>query len=151
MCRNKLARPLAWEVRENGCWEITSHTKDKLGYIHKYHNGRNWLAHRIVWTQVNGEIPEGMFVCHHCDNPSCVNPEHLFLGTQLDNMKDMHNKKRNYNFSGEKNPRVKLTKEDVIAIRALRGRFYQKRIGEMFGVSQSQVHKIQAHHRWEDF
>jgi hypothetical protein len=74
----------------SSCWNWTGGKNDK-GY------GRlgNKYAHRISWEIHNGKkIPEGMFVCHHCDNPSCVNPSHLFIGTQKDNMRDMINKNR---------------------------------------------------------
>jgi hypothetical protein len=67
---------------------------DALGYGRLWVNGQCLLAHRWAWMQENGPIPEGMCVCHHCDNPSCINPGHLFLGTHQDNMSDMAAKGR---------------------------------------------------------
>src|SRR5262245_26683442 len=64
------------------------------GYGKLTRNGKTWLAHRWVWTQANGDIPEGMCVLHVCDNPPCINLEHLFLGTRQNNMTDMQNKGR---------------------------------------------------------
>ena len=64
------------------------------GYGQRYIDGRPYLAHRWAWMEANGPIPEGMCVCHHCDNPPCINPQHLFLGTQRDNVHDMFNKSR---------------------------------------------------------
>lgn len=81
-------------------------------------SGRVILAHRQAWIMANGFIPDGLYVLHACDNPSCVNPSHLFLGSQADNMRDMIIKGRSYHpsVSGESNPNAKLSSEDVSSI-----------------------------------
>lgn len=77
------------------------------------------IAHRISWIIHNGEIPKGLWVLHHCDNPPCVNPKHLFLGNARDNTQDMLSKNRNRVPIGEKAYGAKLTSNDVIDIRKL--------------------------------
>lgn len=79
---------------ENDCWEWNGKTRLPAGYGRMHFNGKDDTSNRIAWIITNGEIPKGMFVCHHCDNPSCCNPKHLFLGTFSDNMQDMWNKQR---------------------------------------------------------
>lgn len=79
-------------IDEKGCWNIT-----KSGYYGSFSiQGQQHMAHRASWIihHGNSDIPRGMVVCHTCDNPQCVNPEHLFLGTQSDNAKDMFKKGR---------------------------------------------------------
>ncbi len=66
-------------------------------YGHLRVGGRDWKAHRWVWTQIHGAIPAGICVLHACDNPTCINPDHLFLGTHRDNMRDRRNKGRDFN------------------------------------------------------
>jgi hypothetical protein len=79
--------------RGDGCWEWRG-AKSRFGYGRFIVGRNNRLAHRVAWAATRGEIPVGMNVCHRCDNPSCVNPDHLFLGTQRDNVRDMHEKGR---------------------------------------------------------
>jgi hypothetical protein len=79
------------------------------------------LAHRLAWELTNGPIPDDACVCHHCDNPRCVRPDHLFLGTQRENLRDMRNKGRGAipaPRQGSKHHKAKLTESEVIAIRA---------------------------------
>lgn len=76
------------------CWLWTG-ARLKTGYGVLKRGGRVLKASRVAWALVKGPIPDGLFVCHHCDNPPCVRPDHLFLGTHLDNMRDRDAKGRN--------------------------------------------------------
>lgn len=72
------------------CWSwLGCKVRKGCPYGRARFGGQLWLAHRLAWTLTYGPIPEGLFACHHCDNPLCVRPEHLFLGTHEDNMRDM--------------------------------------------------------------
>src|SRR5258708_7787002 len=85
---------------ENDCWLwCAGKTHDGYGrfnYRNKNNKSKHIMAHRFMWELINGAIPEGLLVLHSCDNPSCVNPKHLFLGTHVDNMQDMVSKGRAY-------------------------------------------------------
>lgn len=76
------------------CWICTSHCKDDAGYIQVFRHNKKYRMHRYFYERKYGFIPEGLFVLHKCDNSSCINPEHLFIGTQFDNVIDMYNKGR---------------------------------------------------------
>jgi hypothetical protein len=93
-----------WEKvdKSTDCWIWTAY-KNKQGYGRLGISGANAVnAHRLSWTIHNGEIPDGYFVCHKCDNPSCIKPDHLFVGTRQDNIDDMMLKKRSRHFQNNK-------------------------------------------------
>lgn len=77
----------------DGCWNFTGH-RDKLGYGKLKFRGKGFLAHRASFLIVNGHLPSDLLVCHQCDNPSCINPQHIFIGTNKDNTADSTNKGR---------------------------------------------------------
>lgn len=109
-------------------------------------NKHAWLAHRFSWVTHIGPIPDGMFVLHKCDVMNCVNPDHLFLGTQLDNVHDMMKKGRQVCNppKGEDVPAAKLSNAQVQEIRAAYVRKYGecKKLADRFGVSVAQISRI---------
>ena len=138
-----------WELdKESGCWVWTASTAGKgYGQIKIPGQRRNIYAHQLSYIIHYGEIPSGMMVCHTCDNPRCVKPSHLFLGTAKDNLQDMKLKGRHLN--GAKNAKSKLTDEQVRAIHMLsREGLSQGKLGKTFGVSQGQIFRILKGYRW---
>lgn len=115
--------------------------------------GYGWFkqlnSHRCAWMIYREEIPKGMFVLHKCDNTSCVNPDHLFLGTQNDNMKDMDEKGRRItpDRRGKMNGRCKLSESDVFAIRLSSAS--PMFLAKWFDISDSQVRAIQSGRGWK--
>jgi hypothetical protein len=104
------------KVDQSGdCWEWMA-SKNHGGYGFFHYQGVCRLAHRVSHILHGGDIPNGMSVCHRCDNPGCVNPNHLFIGTHLDNMRDMYSKGRRVAAVGQQNGKTKLTDHQVIEI-----------------------------------
>lgn len=103
-------------VDENDCHIFTGH-KDECGYGRIHRDGKLVRIHREVWKLHNGEIPERHVICHRCDVPACINPKHLFVGIQADNVHDMWNKGRQNILSGERNGSSKLMASDIPVIR----------------------------------
>ena len=108
---------------KTGCWNYMR-AVDRKGYGKVYGNGTQTLAHRFVYSFYNGEIPEGLFACHHCDNPRCCNPDHIFIGTNADNLRDAARKgrlcglsKKYTKRSGYMNKGSKITNEEALSIR----------------------------------
>ena len=136
---------------ENDCWEWQSEKTGK-GYgrfnVSINNKIKHFKAHRISYELCVGTIPPEMMVCHHCDNPCCVNPEHLFLGTNTDNIADMM--KKNRQRKGENHGRNKLSLDEVLYIKK-----YPKyhgsgvKLAEQFGVSATTIFQIRNDKRWK--
>lgn len=127
---------------KNECWEWTG-GKTGNGYGSFYFSG--WcIAHRAAWILTYGTIPKGLCVLHHCDHPWCMNPNHLFLGTNADNVADRVHKGRSARMCGEENPRAKLVKSDRLEICRLyeETNLYQREIAEIFGVTQTTISRV---------
>jgi len=129
-----------------GCWIWTGYcNKGGYGTFRESSGMNNTIASRVAWKLVHDFIPEGLDVCHHCDNPACVNPEHLFIGTASDNLKDSVRKGK-LNHQGEKNSNAKLTSTLVRKIRETN--LPQHTLAKMFGVSKSTIYYIQKNITW---
>jgi hypothetical protein len=146
--------------KSDGCW-LWRGAINHNGYGLTSIRGRGLLAHRASWLLHFGSIPTGMFVCHHCDNPPCVRPDHLFLGTAEANNRDKarkgrsprgdHNGARRMNERlphGERSPHAKLSSAQVDEIRTryATGEISQSQLGRTYGVSQGHIWRI-LHHR----
>ena len=134
---------------KSGCWIWTA-TKSEDGYGKFYFHPTYERSHRASWMFYVGEIPNGLFVLHKCDNPSCVNPYHLFLGTNDDNIKDMVKKGRQRALRGSKHKNAKVTEKDVIEMRKLsESGLSQYKIAEMFGICKSMANYICNRTNWK--
>jgi len=117
------------------CWNWTS-ALDTSGYGAFWLDGKSTSAHRLAWKIFNGHIPDGMLTLHKCDNPACVNPDHMFLGTDMDNMIDMDSKNRR-----STGPRLK--EGEVWLVRSLgKAGVAQRKIAKMFKVCQWTIWNI---------
>jgi hypothetical protein len=129
------------------CWEWKGCCLKPLPYgLIKRKDGAQLHANRVSWEYHCGPIPDGMFVLHNCDNPKCVNPNHLFLGTHQDNMDDMVHKNRLPAHYGEDNGAAKLKLKEVMEI--LTDHRSQQKIASAYGVSQTLISQIKLGKRW---
>lgn len=137
------------EKSNNGCW-MWNGTRLKAGYgqfTYKSDTGeRKVMAHRYSYKMFKSEIPDGLIVCHKCDTPPCVNPDHLFLGTHADNTHDAWSKNRMYILK----PATKLSREDVDQIRELNASktMTNKLIAEIYGVTPSNIGYVVKRKTW---
>lgn len=140
-------RFMAKVVKTDGCWNWSAR-KTPQGYGRISVGNVNKLAHRVAFELMVGPIGE-LHVLHRCDNPSCVNPKHLWLGTNTENIADKVAKGRVPSFVGSANPRSKLNDADVIAIRhAAASGVVQAELATQFGVTQAQISSIVRRKAW---
>lgn len=139
-------KPIEWFENENGCFICSSHKKDK-GYarIRKY--GKQIPISRYMYEECFGFIPKGMVIRHKCDNPSCINPEHLELGTHQDNMNDMV--KRNRSQKGKDRTIAKLKEDDIKRIKKEYSKGKSSReLAKIFNVDKSSIMNIINKKTW---
>jgi predicted XRE-type DNA-binding protein len=139
-----------WEkvLETDTCWLWTG-CKTKKGYgCFTPRRSYSLSVHRFAWYLLKGDIPDGLSVLHKCDVRNCVNPDHLYLGTQKQNVQDRVNRKRSA--IGEKAGRAKLKTNEVIQIRELysTGKYTQWDLSDLFGVERSVISRVTASKTW---
>lgn len=137
------------EKIENGCW-LWKGAIGKNGYGALNVNGKVILAHRYSFILHHEKIPKGLFVCHKCDIRNCVNPEHLFLGTNHDNVKDMIKKGRKNPVKGSASPSAKLNEEKVKQIKQfLKEGMRSPELAKLFNIGKRQIIYIKNNQSWK--
>lgn len=139
--------------RSNGpdsCWRWQAY-KSPLGYGRLTVSKQTFSAHRFSYELTYGPVPDTMCVCHRCDIRDCCNPDHLFLGTQRENVIDMFSKGRSHNRKGEKGANHKLTLLQVSQIRELyqTGNYLQRELAIEFDVDQTEISRIVRKMTWK--
>lgn len=151
------SRPISKPVEERlfgninitavGCWEWNGNKRpDGYGTIYSYVH-KMMRAHRMSWLVVNGEIPKDMDVLHKCDNPPCINPDHLWIGTDADKVRDMDKKGRHS--KGEQNHHKLSGKQVVAILDMLKNGLRQSECGKRFNVHRSNILKIKRGLTWK--
>jgi len=134
------------------CHFWTGSTK-KFGHGALSSGNNTWVfAHRFSYEMKNGPVPEGKFVLHHCDNPACVNPEHLYVGDKKDNAKDRENRNRGNHASGVSHGRSKLSASQVRDIRDEfdTGKYSFRQLGKIYGVDGKSIADIVDYRNWSN-
>lgn len=136
--------------KTDSCW-VWVGSLDGEGYGRIMFEGKRWKAHRLAWTLTNGPIAPEMKILHRCDNPPCINPDHCFLGTQADNVRDMESKGRGHRTGahGERNSQAVLAAEQVREIRNLTG-ISGRQIAFRYGVSPMTISRILNRQLWKE-
>lgn len=127
------------------CWEWNG-PRNASGYGRISH-GRGIMAHRVAWELHFGTIPDGLSVCHRCDNRGCVNPAHLFLGTHAENIKDRDSKRRLA--LGSRCGKAKLTEADILAIRGLLETVKPRALATRYNIHISTIYCIRDRKNWK--
>ena len=154
MGKNKWVKSLEQRFLEkiektDNCWNWLAYLNE-WGYGVFSENRKTILAHRFSWKFYKGEIPKGLEVCDRCDNPKCVNPDHLWLGTHIENVEDTVRKGRNVSFKGEANGASKLTQKQVNEIRDMSKKYSSIEIAKIYSITREHVWGIVKYRVWKD-
>ncbi|WP_186445743.1 HNH endonuclease signature motif containing protein [Paenibacillus cremeus] len=142
-------KPIEFIIDDNGCFVCTSHyasSEESGGHIRYWFDKKVSVMHKFIYNELFGEVPEGLVVRHTCDNPKCINPEHLILGTQGDNVRDKV--ERNRQAKGEKVHTSKLTEEHVLEILKDKSSTNAD-LGRKYGVIADAISKIRLGITWK--
>lgn len=131
-------------MSENGCW-LWSGLRNSYGYAMLWREGKAVRAHRVAYEIFKGPVADDLVVCHTCDAPECVNPDHLFIGTRKDNNADSARKLRNS--YGERNGHARIT--TVQAVEIYHSTLPQRALAKKYGIHQSTVSDIKTGRRWK--
>lgn len=138
------------EIKDTDCWLWIASTSYDYGHI--WYKGRYEYAHRVSWEIHKGPIPKGLYVLHNCpnvDNKLCVNPDHLWLGTNSDNMKDMYKKGvRSQRCGSNSNATLQIEYVEFLKEMYASGHYTQQILSQAFGISQKQVSLIVRGKAW---
>lgn len=144
--KTKRAKPIQYYANEEGCYICTSHSPNrKNGYPRISSNGKRWRIARYIETLRRGTLPNGIVVRHICDNPLCINPDHLKIGTHADNMQDKLERGRMP--LGEEHPFSKLKTHDIKIIR--NSDISNTELARIFGVSKSTISSVRKYKTWK--
>lgn len=141
--------------QKNGCWEWTGMSSCGYGQLTIYETNKRMRAHRYSYSIYKGKVPDELHVCHHCDNPKCCAPSHLFLGTDKDNMADCKKKGRTAKgdkvaHRGESNKNSKFNNENIIDIRSMCSQgFKDRQIADKYKTSVQQINIIRHRKSWK--
>ena len=137
-----------YHTKGEGCWEWHGATFGNRGYGAYYDGKRTMGAHRHAYERVHGPIPRGMFICHRCDNPRCVRPDHLFAGSPRDNTRDMIEKGRANPPRGTRQHQCKLNEDAVRKIRAMAGAINITHTARTYGVTRATIQAVIKRKNW---
>jgi hypothetical protein len=138
-------KPIVYMITPTGCHECISHMPYTDGYHMVSRQSTRWRMPRYTWTLINGDIPAGQVVRHKCDNCKCINPDHLCLGTQGDNVRDMIERGRNV--KGEASSNSVLTEAQVRFIRT--SELSVSELAEKFGVTKTTIRDVRKRRTWK--
>lgn len=148
---NKQGKEVILEKLENGCIKCISHCTDKDGYVRIMYNGKHDRLFRVLYQQKYGEIPKGMVIRHKCDRPYCCNIEHLEIGTQLDNVRDMIQRGRDaYHITKAKGMKIgtsKLNEQQVKEIYL--SKLDYRKLSKLYKVSETNIAYIKKKKQWK--